>query len=185
MTTTNKILMSEARVSLKDKWGLAVGTNVVFFLISSIGNEVAIVIGGPMQLGLSIFSLNLARKKKAEFSQLFDGFKDFGNALLAYILMAVFVFLWLLLLIVPGIIAAIAYSQTFFILADNKGLAGNEALKQSKAMMHGHKWRYFCLCLRFTGWFILSILTLGIGFLWLAPYFNVSLANFYDDLKKS
>lgn len=184
MATANKILMSKARMSLSDKWGLAVGTNFVFFMISGIGNEVSIVIGGPLQLGLSIFSLNLARGKKADFSQLFDGFKDFGNALLAFILMTAFVLLWALLLIIPGIIAAIAYSQTFFILADNKGLAGNEALKQSKAMMDGHKWRYFCLCLRFTGWFILSILTLGIGFLWLGPYFNVSLANFYDDLKK-
>lgn len=184
MATANKILMSKARTSLSGNWGMGVGTNFAFFALGAIGNEVSIVIGGPLQLGISIFSLNLARNKKAEFSQLFDGFRDFGNALLAFVLMSIFVFLWLLLLIVPGIIAAIAYSQTFFILADNKGLAGNEALKQSKEMMNGHKWRYFCLCLRFTGWFLLSILTLGIGFLWLAPYFNVSLANFYDDLKK-
>lgn len=183
MATENKILMREARAALADKWGLAVGTNFVYGLINGIGNEVSIVIGGPMQLGLSIFSLNIARKKKAEFAQLFDGFKDFGNALLAFILVTVFVFLWALLLIVPGIIAAIGYAQTFYILADNKGIDGNEARKRSKAMMAGHKWRYFKLCLRFTGWFFLSILTLGIGFLWLVPYFNVSTAKFYDDVK--
>lgn len=184
MATENKILMTNARNSLSGKWGLAVGTNFMFGFLTSIGNEVVLVIGGPLQLGLSVFSLNLARNKKADFEQLFEGFKNFGNSLLAFLLMTLFVFLWALLLIIPGIIAAIAYSQTFYLLADNKGLKGNEALKRSRAMMDGHKWKYFCLCLRFTGWFLLSILSLGIGFLWLAPYFNVSTANFYNDIKK-
>jgi len=184
MATENKLLMSKARSSLSGEWGLAVGTNFLFNVITGIANEASLIIGGPLQLGLSIFSLNLARNKKADLEQLFDGFKDFVNALVAYLLVVVFVLLWTLLLIIPGIIAAIAYSQTFYILADNKGLKGSEALKQSKAMMNGNKWKYFCLCLRFTGWFLLSILTLGIGFLWLAPYFNVSTANFYDDVKK-
>lgn len=97
--------------------------------------------------------------------------------------MVLYVFLWSILLIIPGIIAAISYSQTFFILVDKKKISGVEALQQSKEMMQGNKWRFFCLCLRFTGWFIISILTFGIGFLWLIPYMHVSFANFYDDIK--
>lgn len=136
-----------------------------------------------MQMGLSRFSLNLARRQKAEIDQLFDGFKNFTNTLVAYLLMVLYVILWALLLIIPGIIAAIGYSQTFFILSDNPKISGQDALKKSKELMKGYKWKYFCLCLRFFGWFLLSILTLGIGFLFLVPYANVSFAHFYDDVK--
>lgn len=49
--------------------------------------------------------------------------------------------------------------------------------------MDGHKWRLFCLHLSFIGWWLLCILTLGIGMLWLAPYIQNSTAAFYEDLK--
>lgn len=184
MASANSELTSKARESLSNNWGLAVGTFFVFTMINSIGNEVSLIIGGAMQLGASIFALNIARGKKAEFSQLFDGFKNFANSLVANLLMILFILLWMLLLIIPGIIAAIAYSQTFFILADDKKISGSDAIKKSKQMMKGYKGKYFMLCLRFTGWFLLSILTLGIGFLWFVPYVSVSFANFYDDIKK-
>jgi uncharacterized membrane protein len=180
----NKEITTKARESLSNQWNLAIGTFFVFLLISGLGNEVSLLIGGAMQLGASIFALNIARGKKAEFSQLFDGFKNFANSLVANLLMIVFILLWMLLLIIPGIIAAIAYSQTFFIMADDKKISGSDAIKKSKQMMMGHKGKYFMLCLRFSGWFILSILTLGIGFLWLVPYVSVSMANFYDAVKK-
>ena len=97
--------------------------------------------------------------------------------------MVVFVFLWALLLIIPGIIAAIAYSQTFYILAEDDTIGSMDALRKSKEMMIGYKWKYFCLGLRFIGWALLCVLTLGIGFLWLSPYIQVSYAKFYEDLK--
>lgn len=184
MATENRELTSKARQSLSANWGLAVGAFFIFMMINSIGNEVSLIIGGAMQLGASIVALNFARGKKVELSQLFDGFKNFANSLVAYLLMTLFILLWSLLLIIPGIIAAIAYSQTFFILADDKKISGSDALKKSREMMKGYKGKYFMLCLRFTGWFLLSILTLGIGFLWFVPYVSVSFANFYDDIKK-
>lgn len=180
----NKEIMSKARESLSTQWNLAIGTFFIFLLISGMSSEVSLIIGGAMQLGASIVALNIARGKKAEFSQLFDGFKNFANSLVANLLMIVFILLWMLLLIIPGIIAAIAYSQTFFIMADDKKISGSDAIKKSKKMMMGNKGKYFMLCLRFSGWFILSILTLGIGFLWLVPYVSVSMANFYDAVKK-
>jgi uncharacterized membrane protein len=81
------------------------------------------------------------------------------------------------------IIAALSYGLAFFLMADNPKIGIMEALKKSKKMMYGHKWKYFCLGLRFLGWILLSILTLGIGLLWVAPYMYVSYAKFYEDVK--
>ncbi len=183
----NKKLMAMARESLSGKWGLAVGTFLVYSLvIAAAGSNgiAALLIGGPMLIGLAIFSLTIARNQDAKLEQIFEGFKkNFGTALVAYLLKAIFVFLWTLLLIIPGIIAAISYSQVFYILAEDDSISGTDALKKSKEMMYGYKWKYFCLRLRFIGWFLLCILTLGVGFLWFTPYITVSCANFYDDIK--
>ena len=183
--TANKVLMSSARELLSDKWGLAILSFLVLTLLGSFSWPIGLVIGGSVQLGLSIFSLNIARRKKVEFQQIFEGFNKFAEALVAYLFSLLYIFLWSLLFIIPGIVAAISYSQTFYVLADDKDIKGIDALKKSKKMMVGHKGKYFCLCLSFFGWFIVSVLTMGIGFLWLVPYMNVSFANFYDDIKKS
>lgn len=191
MATENTVLMKMARESLKDKWGLAIGTFLVYSLIMcSFGamqkvGLVSLLVAGPMALGAAIFSLSLSRGKEAKLEQIFDGFRFFTNALVTYLLMILFVFLWLLLLIVPGIIAALSYSMVFFLLADNPALKPREALDQSKKMMDGYKWKLFYLFLRFFLLSLLCVLTLGIGFLWLIPYASVTIAKFYDDLKNN
>lgn len=190
MKTENATLMRQARESLAGKWGLAVGTmfvyTVIIMAIQSIpksGGILGILISGPMSLGLVIFSLALSRNQNPKIEQLFDGFARFGTALFAQVLIMVYVLLWALLLIVPGIIAALSYAMTFYILADNESMGAKEAMKRSKEMMMGNKWKLFCLGLRFIGWAILSILTLGIGFLWFIPYLQISTAKFYEDVK--
>ena len=95
----------------------------------------------------------------------------------------VFTMLLALLLLIPATIAALSYSQTFFILADNPKLTPMEAITKSKEITQGNKWKLFCMSLRFIGWTILSIFTFGIGFLWLIPYVFVSYAKLYDDIK--
>ncbi|MEI6124143.1 MAG: DUF975 family protein [Bacteroidota bacterium] len=192
MATPNKILMQQARESLRGKWGLAVGTYLLYSLIVGgasnlpyIGAHASLIIGGPMMLGMVMFSLALSRHHRARLKHLFKGFQRFWMALGTYMLMMLFVFLWMLLLIVPGIIAALSYSMTFYIQADDKTMGPFDALEKSKKMMYGYKWKYFCLQWRFFGWAMLSILTLGVGFLWLVPYIQVSKAKFYDDIKES
>ena len=192
MTTENKELMKQAREELSGKWGLAIGTFLVYMLIITTVQLIpyvnvigSILISGPMALGIMIFSLALARKEEVKFSQIFEGFQDYQRSLVAYLLVAVFVLLWTLLLIIPGIIASISYSQVFFILADDKSIRPMDALRKSKKMMDGYKVKFLCLGLRFFGLGLLCILTLGIGFLWLMPYSQVSLAKFYDDLKNN
>lgn len=190
METPNIELMRMAKRSLKGNWGLAAGTFFVYILIISgikfipvIGSLALLIIGGPFALGIVIFSLSIARDQKAEFDQLFQGFANFKKALGTYLLMVLFVLLWMLLLFVPGIIAAISYSMTFYILADDPSIGAMEAIKKSKEMMYGHKWKFFCLGLRFIGWILLCCLTFGIGMFWLAPYMQVSAAKFYEDVK--
>ena len=189
--TPNSTLMENARALLKGKWGLCVGVTLVYLLITSAtnganrfgGGLISLVLGGPLTLGLSIFFLNIVRKKDVEFTNLFDGFNRFGVAFLAYILVAIFVILWSLLLIIPGIIAALSYSMTYYIIVDNDTIDAQTAIKKSKAMMNGHKLKLFYLGLNFLGWALLCILTLGIGFLWLFPYMGTSFALFYEDIK--
>ena len=190
MVKENKELMAEARESLSGNWGLAIATFLVYGIIISIfqviptvGPVLVLFIAGPMLVGISMFSLSLSRGENARLEQIFEGFKNYGTVLGAYLLMVLFIFLWMLLLIIPGIIAAIAYSQTFYILAEDDAISSMDALKKSKEMMDGYKWKYFCLGLRFIGWALLCILTLGIGFLWLSPYIQISYAKFYEDIK--
>jgi uncharacterized membrane protein len=189
--TENKVLMQQARDALKGKWGLAAGTYFVFILISvglecirfpKVGGVLSFIMTGPLNVGLAVFFLAISRNKEPQFSHLFDGFKNFLVNSLTLIYLTIFIILWSLLLIIPGIIAAISYSMTFFIRADDDSLTALEAITKSKKMMYGYKWKLFCLYLRFIGWALLCILTLGIGFLWLVPYIEVSAAKFYDDL---
>ena len=193
MKTENLVLMQMARKSLKDKWGLAIGTFVVYMLIIGaiqttteffpLVGLLLLAISGPMALGIAIFSINISRNQDARLEQVFQGFNNFNTSLGAYLLMLLFTFLWTLLLIIPGIIAVLSYSMTFYILADDNSIGAMEAIDKSKKMMDGYKWKYFCLGLRFIGWSLLCILTLGIGFLWLLPYMQVSMVKFYDDIK--
>jgi len=184
----NGILTSRAQSSLRGKWGLAI---ITFFVASIImGICGATFLGwfliGSFEVGLAIFSLNYLRKNNPKIENLFGGFSSFENVLsffLAYLLKAVFTFLWTLLLVIPGIIAAISYSMTYYILADNPELGSMEAINLSKKMMRGHKWQYFGLCIRFFLWSILCCLTAGIGFLFLIPYMSISFAAFYENIK--
>ncbi|NTW32549.1 MAG: DUF975 family protein [Bacteroidetes bacterium] len=198
MKTENIVLMNMAKESLKGKWALAIGTFLVYYIIIGALQTVfrispqttisislfSLIISGPMTLGLAIFSLTLSRNQDARFEQIFQGFNNFGTSLGAYLLMILFVILWSILLIIPGIIAALSYSMTFFIIADDNTIGAMEAIDKSKKMMDGYKLKYFYLILRFFGWALLCILTLGIGFLWLAPYMQVTMAKFYEDIKE-
>lgn len=107
----------------------------------------------------------------------------FGRALTAYLLILIYVLLWSLLPIVPGIIAAISYSMTYFIMADDPHISATDAMRRSREMMMGHKTEYFWLMLSFIGWFIISCFTCGLGFFFLSSYTTMASAIFYRKLK--
>lgn len=192
MKTENYVLMEMARESLRGKWGIAVGTYLVYVIIVGILSEIPVIgtigtilVSSPLLLGYVIFSLSISRNEDAKFNQLFDGFNNFGKAFVTGLLVGLFTMLWTLLLIIPGIIATYSYAMTFYILADDSSIGAMEAISRSKKMMDGNKWNLFCLGCRFIGWGLLCILTLGIGLLWLLPYIQISTAKFYDDIKLS
>lgn len=186
----NKDLAYAARVALKGKWGLAISTCIIYIVITGIlgvirvaGPVISLLVSGPFALGLALFSLSLSRNENAQMEQIFYGFRFFEKSMTTYLLM-LFEIIWrLLLLIIPGIIAAFSYALTFYLLADDMSLKPREALKKSKEWMDGYKAKLFYLCLRFLLLSILCILTLGIGFFWLFPFVEVTMAKFYDDVK--
>ena len=109
--------------------------------------------------------------------------KNYWHKMWGMFLMHIFIFLWSLLFIIPGIIKMFSYAMTPYILEENPELSAGEAIDRSRAMMKGHKFDLFWLWLSFIGWLILSLLTLGIGGLWLGPYQQTAYAAFYEDVK--
>lgn len=187
---SNSELRAMARDALRGNWGMAVLVIFLFTVISYVigvvpvaGAILGLILAGPLSFGLYAYFLRTLRGQRPELSVIFSGFQQFVPTLVLYLLTMIFVFLWSLLLVIPGIIAALRYSMAYYILHDFPGMSGFEALSHSKEMMRGHKGRLFLLYLSFIGWALLCIPTFGIGYLWLAPYMQTSMAAFYDQLK--
>lgn len=205
---TNKEIRAAARQELSGFWTMPVLATLVCFLISSfcsvpnmlsvafptnlgvlvgfssVSWVLSILVLVPLSYGFYLCFLKFLRGSKEDtVERLFDGFKTYGRALGLVILQSIFTILWTLLLIVPGIIKAFAYSMSVYISNDHPELSVNECIDRSIDMMKGHKWDLFKLYLSFIGWFFLCLPTFGIGFLWLVPYVNVSVSKFYEELR--
>ena len=133
--------------------------------------------------GMLSFFLKLSRNEEVTYKELFNKTNLWLSFITISICCAVFVFLWSLLLIIPGIIAGIAYKMAYYIKLDNPEMGALETIKKSKEIMNGHKWEYFVLQLSFIGWMILGACTLGILYIWLVPYMAVTECNFYNKIK--
>jgi len=136
-------------------------------------------------LGLFGYFLKFTRNQPVVQNELFTAFKsraEFFRGAVAFILIALFTALWYMLLIIPGIVASLSYSMTYFILKENPQMRPLEAIRQSKAMMNGHKMQFFWFNCRFIGWGMASLVTLGVGYLWLMPYYQVALTEFYHSV---
>ena len=129
---------------------------------SALSGIFTLLVMGAFALGASKYFLALIRRQPHSTGQAFSGFEHFGNALLLMLLYSIFVFLWTLLLVVPGIIAAFRYSQAFYILADDPNKGALECLRLSKEMMRDNKFKLFCVDLSFIGWLILAAIPSGI-----------------------
>lgn len=179
-------LKDRALEKLDPVWWPSVGLTLVYFFVSGAASYVpfgGILVSGPLGVGMAIYFLKLSRDHETKLEDLFAGFQNFGNTFLLGLLQGLFIVLWSLLFIIPGIIAALAYSQAFYIMADDPTIKPMDALKKSREMMDGYKWDLFLLGLSFIGWALLCILTLGIGFLWLTPYMQATFVQFYFELK--
>ena len=155
----------------------------VFGTLMSLALSIAVILfSGALALGHCKYYIDLvAENRQGEVSVIFSRFDIFLKAMGLNLFMALFIWLWSLLFIVPGIIAAYRYRLAPYLMAENPNLGIREAVNMSKELMAGHKWRLFCLNLSFIGWGILSALTCGIGDLWLNPYIYAANAAFYVD----
>lgn len=181
-----KDFRAQAKANLAGVWGIAIlAWLLAGIIVGAAGSTLvgAILLTGPMAAGLAGVYLMITRRQKAEVVNLFDGFKNFVNTLIGGLLYTVFLCLWTLLFIIPGLIKSYSYAMTFYIMADNPGIDGNEAITRSREMMNGHKWRLFCLDFSFIGWILLCMLTFGILFIYVGPYMEAAHAAFYRSLK--
>ncbi|MBL7764851.1 MAG: DUF975 family protein [Chitinophagaceae bacterium] len=178
-------IKDEALAKLNNNWGTAILALLIVIAISMASSFIpfaSILISGPFSLGMAGIYLKISRGWKPDINGVFDGFKQFGNAIGASILIGLIVLLGCLLLIVPGIIAALALSQTYRIMHDNPQMSITDAMQKSHDMMKGHRGDYFIFNLSFIGWALLCILTLGLGFLILGPYVATSNSIYYNKL---
>ncbi len=156
----------------------ATATNTMKFF----AQIVELLVSGAFTVGFMGFFLGIAQDAEARLELLFVGFQRFWKSFGTYFFYSLFVLLWMLLFIIPGIIAAFRYAMVFFIIADDEDCGALEALGRSKEMMKGNKWKFFCLHWRFFWWGLLCMI-IPLGMLWLVPYMQTSFAKFYEDVK--
>lgn len=181
------ILKERARAQMQGKVGILAGITALYLLICWLSSYIAVlnlVLTPALSLAMLGIYLRLTDGAHPSVRELFAEFANFWSALKVMLLSGVFTFLWSLLLVIPGIVKAIGYSQALYILAENPNMGAREALRRSERMMVGHKMEYVMLQLSFLGWHILAGCTMGILYLWLLPYIMTTNTNFYLALKE-
>lgn len=154
-------------------------------MISAVVSVFTLVFGCIVEVGYHRFHLNLLDRKEASLKDLFQYFYNWKTVFIANLLELIYVSIGLIFLIVPGIIMILNYRMVSYILAEYPEMTANEALRKSKEMMKGNRWRLFCLEFSFIGWEFLCAFTLGIGQLWLIPYKETAVAAFYRDISNT
>lgn len=158
---------------------------IIIGIITGVGTIVSIFIGGPLIYGIArLFLWQAVNKGPMEMGDIFKGFTDdFSGTFLLSLMQIIFVYLWSLLFVIPGIIKAYSYSMAFFIKADHPEYDWRTCLDGSKRLTNGHKMDLFVLDLSFIGWGIVGALCLGIGSLWVMAYRYATLAQCYKVLQ--
>jgi len=191
MNATRGELKARAKEAIKGNIGMYFVCALIVTAITGVcacvpvvGSIASLFLSGPFALGMVYVIYTVLRGEKIDIgSQLFGGFQRFWDAVACYWLQSIFIMLWSLLFVIPGIVKAFSYSMSFYILADNPEMSGKEALDASKELMNGHKMELFVLYLSFIPWFLLTAVTCGIAGIYVMPYMNATITNFYLDIK--
>ncbi|MBU3810529.1 MAG: DUF975 family protein [Candidatus Niameybacter stercoravium] len=186
---TREEVKTASKEQLKGRWGIVGGLFLVIAIliigvqfipyIGFLGNY---IISGACTLSYIIICFKVIKREPLGIEDAFSGFKNFGKSIGLFFWQLLWVCLWALLFIIPGIIKAYSYCMSFYILADHPEISVREAMNESKRITQGHKMDLFILQLSFIGWGILAMLTFGIGYFWLIPYMQVTMANTYKKL---
>ena len=172
-------------------WLMAVATVFIMGAISGLANLIPVVgsigvlvVAGPLAYGLNYIFLKQARDgKPIQIGDLFKGFeRDFGDNFLLGFMSGLFVALWSMLFVIPGIVKTYAYSMAYYIKLDHPEYKWRQCLDESQAMMKGYKMTLFVQDLSFIGWYIVGSFCLGVGTLWAQAYLTAARAQFYNSL---
>lgn len=175
--------ISQSGLSMAVFFGILLGILGVGLLIST---AISVFLRNPLQVGTNRFFLKNTQEP-AGLQELLYAFQSgsFLKIVAAKLLANLFIFLWSLLLVIPGIIKSLEYMMVGYILADNPDIRPMDALRKSKQMMQGHKWNAFVLGLSFLGWELLSLFTLGLlDVFYVRPYIEATYAELYLALKQ-
>ena len=193
-----------AKNKIKENFGKVLGVIVLYLIISnftisrgwttdysdgfSYTSNVGISIGWLLYfvtVGFYYCMVNYINNVDFSIKDLFKYSEDFGRCLVTNLLQMLYIFLWGLLFIIPGVIKLYAYAMVPFLLGDEKykDLGYKDLLKKSEEMMDGHKMDYFVLGLSFIGWHFLAIFTLGLLEIWILPYEFTACIKFLYDIK--
>lgn len=193
---SNADLRNDAKSILRGKWGTAVVITLVTVIIQGMltasQDELPLLylllytfLSLPLNFGITMTYLYLSRGGGFSVENMFSAFNStyYIKSVVLGLLTTIYVFLWSMLLIVPGIIKAMSYFLAPYILADNPSLSGEQAICQSMKMMEGHKMDLFLMTLGYVGFVLLSACLLLIPLLWVVPYYQTTFARFYDSVK--
>ena len=159
--------------------------NGVVIISAIIGLLFGIFLSNPLTVGLCNYFIKNTDSKPS-FKDAFSGFKvKYGRNIGTLLLVCIKTVLWSILFVIPGIIKTYEYAIIPYILADDAEISSKDAFKKAKELMKGNKWRLFKLEFSFIGWFLLCVLTLGIGTFFLIPYIDAANAEFYVELKNN
>jgi len=142
-----------------------------------------------LEVGFISFCIKTNRKKSTEFKDLFNGFLFFGKVISIFLITTLFIFLWSMLLIIPGIVASYRYRLAYYILLDDPGKGALQCISESKLLMNGMKLELLVIDLSFLGWYVLDFaifvliplsFTIPVISIWLSPYVGLTRAAFYE-----
>lgn len=156
---------------------------VVFVIIMAFACVIDIFICNPLEIGGKRFYVRNLHEKAQVGNLGFAFDTNYMNVVKVMFFKDLYVVLWTLLFIIPGIVKEYEYMMVPYLLAENPQMSKEEAFAASKQMMTGNKWKAFVLDLSFIGWHILSALTCGIlEVFYVAPYVDAAHAALYDTL---
>ncbi len=136
----------------------------------------------PVTIGCYEYFLNIVRGKEPKLKSLFNYFDRFGTILLAIVIIGLLTTIGTFLLIIPGIIIALMYSQIYYVIVDNPEDNAISCLKKSRELINGYKWDYIVFNLKFIGWILLTVFTFGIAGIYVIPYVIIAQTKYYDNL---
>jgi len=153
-------------------------TSFITSLIQSLAEGILLMAAAGLYLKMS------RSPEKVSFKVFIEGLNNWARAILATLWKALWIFLWSLLFVIPGIVKSFAYSQMFYILNEYQNVSVTKSMKISMLITKGHKGELFIMQLSFLGWLILGAFSLGIGYLWIIPYMEMSFVNAYHAMMK-